>query len=302
VEPVLDGLLKDQIRGDHQIAGMLAAYKGKPAFFYQKSPADTDRGWTKPCYPRADYNIDMRYDPERKTSGALTINVWCTSECEAMPEDIEKRFTELVGGTFYTDKERATVCAIWNRSDAFAFESAGAGLNNTAPEVFGVTMLFDLTEFPEQVTTDPDPILALNAWTRRNFPGMTIIAYDDTLPVWRPTDANPAVYWRFERAENDLRSYAVNWYNGHFAAHIIADTVKERNGWIKAITEAIMVEGEILLTDESPMFAKQVAIRHGADPLREGQMQLTGRYGVLAGHRRERARIPLWNPNYKQEV
>ena len=42
---MLDGLLKKQVCGYTQIAGTLTSYNGKPAFFYQKSPMDTDRRW-----------------------------------------------------------------------------------------------------------------------------------------------------------------------------------------------------------------------------------------------------------------
>ena len=281
---------------------MLATYKGGPAFFYQKSPQDDDRGWQKPAFPRVDHNIDMRYDPERKVSGALSVNVWCNTESKFMPEDIERRLIELISGTFYTTRERTTVCAIWNRSDAFVYEMPSNIGGNAAPEVFGVTLLFDLMQFPEQLTTDPDPIQGLNNWTRANFPGMTVIAHDATPAVWRPSDENPAVYWRFESAAaNDRQSYAVNWYTGQFAAHVVAGSVTERNRWTKAMTELIQIEGEVILADGSPMFAKQIAIRHGADPLREGQFSLTGQYGVLAAHRKERAGPPLNRATVSEE-
>ena len=292
---MLEKLLKNQIRGDPEIAGMLAIYKGNPAFFYQKSPQDTDHGWQKPVFPRVDFNIDKQFDPERKTAGILSINVWCSAECVAMPEDIEKRLTALISGTFYTSQQQQeTVCAIWSRSDAFQFESpAGIG-SNTAPEVFGVTVSFDLMEFPQQITTDPDPVQGLNCWTKAHFPSVTIINHDVTAPVWKPADKTPAVYWRFEGVTvNDRQSYTVNWYTGQFAAHLIAGSVPERNRWIKAIVEQIQLEGEILLADGSPMFAKQIAIRHNADPLREGQIMLTGQYGVLAQHRKEYAHPPI---------
>ena len=44
------------------------------------------------------------------------------------------------------------------------------------------------------------------------------------------------------------------------------------------------------------MFAQRIAIRHDADPLRVGQLLLTGKYGVLAQHRRERAANLLTGP------
>jgi hypothetical protein len=85
----------------------------------------------------------------------------------------------------------------------------------------------------------------------------------------------------------------VNWYTGSFAAHIVADSVTERNRWIKAIVEQIQLAGEVMLLDGSPMFANQITIRHSADPLREGQLSLTGQYGVLARHRKDYAQAPL---------
>jgi hypothetical protein len=291
---VLEVLIKDQIRGDADIAGMLASYQGKPAFFFQKAPSDTDRDWKNPCYPRMDFSVSNRYDPERKTSGTLEINIWCSTECRHMPEDIEARVVELVSGTFYTGGH-GTTCAVWNRSDAFHFEGQNAS-DNTEPEVFGITALFDLMEFPEQQTTAPDPIQGLNLWTRKHFSGANIINLDSTPPVWKPTDLNPEIYWRFEGMDSDDRqSYAATWYTGNFAAHLIAETVTERNRWTKALIERIQHDGEILLADGSPMFIKRVTVRHGADPLREGQLLITGLYGVLRG---EYAQAPLNNANF----
>jgi hypothetical protein len=301
---MLDGILKKQIRDDPDMAGMLTRYKDSPAFFYQKSPQDDDRGWdgNKPTFPRADYNIDMRYDPERKVAGTMALNVWCTTESMAMPEDIEKRLVKLINGTFYTNRNRETVCAVWNHSAAFGFEMPVNVGGNTAPEVIGVTINFDLLLFPEQLSTDPDPIQGLNNWTREYFPGMTVITLDELPEVWNPSEANPAIYWRFVgTAANDKQTYAVNWYTGIFAVHVITGEVTERNRWTKAIIEKIQLEGEIVLVDGSPMFAKQITIKHSADPLREGQFMLTGQYGVLAQHRKEYIQIPINRAGFSQE-
>ncbi|MFP3153131.1 hypothetical protein LQZ18_01610 [Lachnospiraceae bacterium ZAX-1] len=296
---MIEQLINEQISSDPQIRGMLTTYKGAPAFFYQKAPQDNDKGWTKPCYPRADFNIDMRYDPERKTSGTLSINVWCTTECATVGSDdpdkaVEKRLIELIGGTFYTGEESATTCAVWNRSDAFSIEGTASTGQTTAPEVFGIAILFDLTEFPDQITTAPDPIQGANSWTKLHFPQMMVIAHDEMPPIWKPNDTNPAIYWRFEGTASESRqSYAVTWYIGNFAAHVISESVTERNKWTKALIEQIQLDGEIILEDTSPMFIQQIQIRHNADPLREGQLSLTGQYGVLAQHRKEHAQEGL---------
>lgn len=293
-------LLLQQITEDEQMGGMLASYNKAPAAFYQKAPSDSRPGWGKPKYPRLDFNVDMHHDPERKTEGVLTVNIWCTNECPAVGDldpdrAIEQRLLELVSGVFYTDGNRETFCVEWERSDEFLYESGEKG-NNTPPEVYGLTVTFSVFAFPEQITTSPDPIQGLNAWTKRHFQKMTAIAYDDMPPIWKPTDENPAIYWRFTGTSSTNRqSYSVAWYTGMFAAHIIAESVPERNKWTKAIIEWAQLEGEVILPDTSPMFINRIAVRHNADPLRDGQLELTGQYGVL---RVEDAQIRLLHPYY----
>ncbi len=293
-------LIHEQVSADTQIAGMLAAYNGTPAFFYQKAPSDSRKGWGDPRYPRADFNLDTRQDPERKTAGTLTVNIWCTTECPAigaMDPDraIEQRMMELISGTFYTGADRTTVCAEWERSDEFVAEVNNAA-GNTTPEVYGLTMTFLLMEFPVQISTTPDPIQGLNAWVKTHFPPMAAIAYDEMPPIWKPSDETPAIYWRFEgTASTSRQSYAVTWYTGTFAAHVITENVTERNKWTKAIIEWAQLDGEVILADASPMFINRITVRHNAAPLRDGQLELTGQYGVL---RVEDAQIRLLHPYY----
>jgi len=297
-------LIDRQIAGDAQMAGMLAAYNGAPASFYQKAPSDSRRGWGEPRYPRIDFNVDMRYDPERKEAGTLTVNIWCTTECPAAgsldpDRAIERRLMELISGTFYTGADGTTVCAVWERSDEFEYEGSLNTKDNTAPEVYGLTVTFGLMEFPVQISTAPDPVHGLNAWTKKHFPQVTAVAYDAMPPVWKPTDKKPAVYWRFEGAEaTDRQCYAVTWFTGTFAAHVIAESVSERNKWTKAVIERAQMDGEVILADTSPMLLNRVIVRHNADPLREGQIVLKGQYGVLAQPPKEPAQVRLMHPHY----
>jgi len=294
-------LVQEQLAADAQIGGMLAAYNGRPAVFYQKAPSDSRGGWGRPRYPRLDFNVDMRHDAERRAEGLLTFNIWCSAECSEIggqdaDRAIESRLMELIGGTLYTGSDRVTLCAEWERSDEFNIESTEP--NSTMPEIYGLTVTFELMEFPEQLTTDPDPVQGLNEWTKRYFAGMTVIAHDEMPPIWKPVDARPAIYWRFEgTASTGRQSYAVTWFTGTFAAHVLAASVSERNKWTKAIIERAQVDGEIVLPDGSPMFIRQISVRHNADALREGQLVLTGMYGVLAQHRKEAAQIKLMHPN-----
>ena len=299
-------LIQKQLKEDTQMAGMLAAYNGEPAIFYQKAPSDSRPGWQNPRYPRVDFNVDMRQDPERRTAGTLTVNIWCTTECPEIGDQdpdraIERRLMELISGTFYTGQDRETICAEWERSDEFVYEGGSNTTDNTHPEVYGLTVSFQLMAFPEQLSTTPDPVHGLNAWTKKYFPPMMAIAYDTMSPIWKPTDKTPAIYWRFEgTASTNRQSYSVTWYTGTFAAHVIAESVTERNRWTKAIIERAQIEGEVVLQDESPMFINRITIRHNADPLREGQLGLTGQYGVLAQPPKEPAQTKLIHPYHNR--
>jgi len=295
-------LVHEQLSADAQLGGMLTAYDGRPAVFYQKAPSDSAPSWGKPRYPRVDFNVDMRRDPERRTAGTMTFNIWCSTECPELGDQdpdraIEARLVELVSGTFYTGSDRVSVCAEWERSDEFSLENSQQ--NASMPEIYGLSVTFELMEFPEQITTSPDPVQGLNEWTKRHFGRMTAIACDEMPPVWKPTDLNPAIYWRFEgTAGTDRQSYAVTWFTGTFAAHVLAESVTQRNKWTKAIIERAQADGEVILPDESPMFINRIIVRHNADPLREGQLALTGQYGVLAQPPKEPAQIKLIHPHH----
>lgn len=297
-------LIQRQLSADPQLGGMLASFNGEPCIFYQKAPHDSRPGWGDVRYPRMDFNVDVCQDPERKTAGTMTFNIWCSTECPEIGNQdpdraIETRLTELIDGTFYTG-DGTTVCAEWERSDEFATATnLQTSQSSSLPEVYGLTVVFELMEFPRQITTNPDPIQGLNQWTKHHFREMVVIAWDDMPPVWKPTDPHPAIYWRFAGTESTNRqSYAVTWFTGTFAAHIIAESTTERNKWIKAIAERAQVDGEVILPDTSPMFIQRLAIQHGADALRDGQFLLTGRYGVLTQPVKEPTPIKLNHPYY----
>lgn len=295
-------LVQEQVAADVQIGEMLAAYNGRSAVFYQKSPSDSRCGWGSARYPRVDFNVDMRHDAERRAAGTMTFNIWCSTECAApgvggldADRAIENRLIELISGTFYTGSDKVTVCAEWERSDEFNIESTQQ--NGTMPEIYGLTVTFELMEFPEQITTNPDPVQGLNEWTKHYFAKMLVIGHDEMPPIWKPSGEKPAIYWRFEgTASENRQSYAVTWFTGTFAVHIIAESIVERNQWTKAIIERAQLDGEIILPDTSPMFIKKISVRHNADALREGQLGLVGMYGVLAQRYKETAQIKLLHP------
>lgn len=297
-------LVYSHAENDPTLSSLLTTYQGKPAIFYQQSPSDVDDGFSRPCFPRMNFNIDKTADPERKIAGVLTFSIFATNESVSNtggdPDtEIDQRLRELFDGAFFSEDGKTT-CTVWASSDAFSAEPKVKTTEASPTEVIGVISTYYLTEFPSQITTEPDPVVGCNRWLKQHFPETKSIEFDTLPTVWKGSDVEPAVYWRFEGEDSLRENYSVSWYLARLCVHVITDTIQERNRWTKAIVEALKRDGEVLLEDESPMFVKQISIKHDGDALRTGQIFITGEYGVLETKRKERAAPRLMKPYFRK--
>lgn len=291
---MLEDLICRRLCENEQLTKMLAKHNGKPAVFFQTAPGDVSIGWSqRRQYPRITCIVDMQADAERKTSGQLTVNIWCC-ENKVAPEDIEPIVREIFCGIFLTPKEKETYSIAWARSDPFEVQEAQTGQKT---QVIGTSVAFDIFAFPQQVTSDPDPVLAINEYTRRLCPDCKIIGYDRLPEEYTPTANAPAFYWRFGSMGVDKVSWAVSWVVGILGGHIFAPTTEDRLKWLKFIAQQMAVDEEAIMLDNSPMFFTGLKADSTADHLRNGQIQLRVKYGIL--RKREQAIHPLLNPEIK---
>lgn len=268
----LEDLICRRLCCNENLAPLLARHNGKTAVFFQTAPGDTSSGWGQHVeYPRITCIVDMQADAERKTSGRLTLNIWC-SESKAAPEDIEPIVRDILCGIFLTPCAGETYSLAWARSDLFEV---------TDTKVIGTSVAFDIFSFPNQVTSDPDPVLAINEYTRRLCPNCTIIGYDALPEEYTPTEAAPAFYWRFGSMGIDKVSWATSWVTGILGGHVFAPTTEERLRWLKYIAQRVVIDEEAIMLDGSPMFFTGLKADSAADYLRTGQIQLRVKYGIL---------------------
>lgn len=274
---MLDNLIYKTLTGHDQLAGMLAKYDGQPAIFYQQAPQDTDRKWDEINYPMIAYVSDNQYNPERKSAGTLMVDVFTTKNNDLGPEDISPTIVETLSELFLTG-EGTTICIVWNRTDTFKQQIR----DESEPEISGNTISFDILEFPPQISVNPDPVLALNQWLKTIAPQGVFIGYDSLPESLRPTDTNPAFYWRAAGAGSVVKNtYAVAWLEAQIVGHIFCPSPAERLKWIRAITDKLAIQGFVALSDGSPMIVNRIAYNPAANPLHEGQITITGTYGVL---------------------
>lgn len=283
----LEEIVYSVLAGSRALASALTSYNGKPAVFYGSAPDDKADGWDgRTQFPRIDYTADYVSNPERKTSGVLAVNIMC-AEDGVLPEEIEPLVRNLLCGVFLTPSGGIPHSLAWARSEAYdRRREDGDGI------VTGISVLFDLYAFPAQVTTDPDPVLAMNRFAEVALPDAEIIGgRKPTAEVFVPTPERPAIYFRLESLQTERETNTVAWLDGVVAGHVFAGG--EETIWIKRLADRLAEAGEVEMLDTSPMFMRTVRADNTLDALSAGQLRLSVRFGIL---RRPGYHHPLMRP------
>lgn len=135
---------------------------------------------------------------------------------------------------------------------------------------------FVVLSFPLHVTTEPDPVAAMNQWIPERFSSLQVDSKN-----WAISDEAPAVYWRLSSLAALEHNPAGTWMEATLMGHILAPSPIGRLKWLKKITETIALTECIYLADGSPLFFKTVAADSQADHIKQGQIKLTVKYGLL---------------------
>lgn len=272
----LEDLIYNRLANDTALVGKLAKYNSETAVFYQLAPADTADGWDGAQYPRIDYTIEMRADPERQSAGQAIINIW-SCRTGIMPEEIEPDVRSALCGIFIAPDGEPPYSLAWLRSDSFD----AANDAEKAKSIVGITILFDVYAFPEQVTCDPDPVLAINFYAKDLEPGAKVIGHDPLPAFYEPGSESPAFYFRLVSLETSDETNTIAWMNGILAGHVFAPTAEARLRWLRYLVDALALDGEVIMLDTSPMTIRKLTADAGSDPLAQGQLRIQMRFGIL---------------------
>lgn len=270
-----EDLIYQRLIGSRDLSNQLARYGDAPAVFFQTAPDDKATAWkNRKQYPRIDYLVDLQSNPERKTSGTLTLNIW-SAEDGTPPEELEPIVLQLLCGVFLVPDNSPPYALAWARSEPFE-ATAGKGENGI---IVGASLTFDVYAFPCQATTDPDPILAINRYIKQHAPEATVIGSDELERVTVPTAANPAFYFRLEMIQTQRETNTVAWVDAILAGHLFA--AGEEVTWLKAIFDDLALDGEVIMLDDSPMFITNLKADTTYDATSTGQMRIAVRFGLL---------------------
>lgn len=273
----LQEMIYDRLRNDEDIESMTATYDDGAAVFYQMpAPQDDERWGSAIQYPRIDYLLDMMDNPARNANGVLTINIWCDTQEGVEPEDIESRIKALLHASF-AQADDYPYCFSWVRSDAFEIKKQ----QEETVRIIGVTVSFDVIACPKQETTNPDPIKALNDWTKEILPDAKVICRDEIDGWFTPTKETPAVYWRVASEDIKEQHFAYTWLNITAEGHVYAPTADDRLHTMAILKTAASLIGHVTMEDGSPLLQKNFESKPSLNYPKVGQLKFEGSFGIL---------------------
>lgn len=271
----------------------LAKYSGLPAVFSASAPEDNQEGWEGPeQYPRIVYGYDMQTNMERKSAGVLTVSLLCRNTAEEAPEEIEPEVRKCLRDVMLNPAGGPPYCFTWAGMDAFTVDDEKTGL------LIGSEIRFDILEYPSQETTDPDPVMATNKYIKELYPECLIMGYDRMEEITEATAERPVIYCRLTSADKSEETNTVAWMDGRIAVHILCPDSGIRLKMAADISKKMSLDGEIIMLDSSPMFIKRLQVNYQSDYLRDGQIFVTGHYGLLR-YRAKPHSIQSAHVNYK---
>lgn len=271
---VLEELIYKRFAGSEGLARHLAVFNGMPAIFSQEPPDGSQEGWGSPAhYPRAVYGFDMQANNERHSAGTLSVSLLCQNTADSTPEVIEPYIRACLrdvllkpGGTPY--------CFTWAGTDSFTIEEK-KGIITT-----GCETRFDILEYPQETT---GPVPAVNQYIKELYPGSLVIGLDRLEEITEASDKRPVIYCRLLSSDKAEETNNVAWTDSRIAVHVLCPGNSRRRELAAGIGDSLSLAGEITMPDKSPMFIKRLQTDYGADYLKEGQVILTGHYGILRG-------------------
>ncbi len=273
---VLEELIYKRFVSSESLVEHLARFNGLPAIFSPDAPEDNQDGWGgQTQYPKVVYYFDLQANEERHSAGTLSVSLLCQNTTEIMPENLEPFVKDCLRDVILQPTGGNPYCFAWARTDAFTIEEKKESLT------IGSEIRFDLLEYPLQETSDPDPVMAMNKYIKELYPECRIMGYDRMEEITEATGERPVIYCRLISVDKSEETNTVAWMDGRIAIHIFCPKNEIRLKMAAAIANRMSLDGEIILFDHSPMLIKRLQANYKSDYLKDGQIFVTGHYGLL---------------------
>lgn len=270
----IEALIRKRLLSRTELSEKLAVFGGMPAIFFQEAPDDKDESWGDAQYPRIVFSANTFADPARDRRKVMFVDIICSTTGTA-PEEIEPLVREALTGVFFTPDVGETFSAKWRETQVFK-EAVG----DREPLIVGMTLNFDIYEYPLLETSDPDPIAAMCSYVETWCEKFAVIRKAWLRGIYEPTREHPAIYFSRGVTTVDRETNTVVWMNSEIIVHLFAPSLHDRIEWGEQFLQPLAFAGEITMLDDSPMFIKQIKGDAAGDEL-TGQLRISVQYGLL---------------------
>lgn len=269
-----EALIRKRLLANDSLAKVLATFGGIPAIFYQEAPDDTSEHWDRDQYPRIVFLADTFSDAEHGSRKVLSVDIMCSSTGVA-PEKLEPFVRQALESVFFTPEDTVPFISVWRESQAFQAQSGEQG-----KLIYGITLSFDIYEYPPLITSDPDPITAISRYVQEWDENIAVIGFTELSDVYVPSRNHPAIYFSLSSRTINRQTNTVVWLDAEIVIHLFAPTIQDRIEWLEQLSQSLALDGEIIMLDKSPMFLRQLRGDTAGDEI-TGQLRLSVQYGLL---------------------
>ncbi len=288
----LEELIRKRFVESENLVKNLAVFADMPAVFSPSPPEENQEGWNGVTqYPMVYYSYDLQANEERQSAGTLLVSLLCSNTTDVIPEALEPLIKDCLRDVVLAPDGGTPYCFAWAGTEAFAVEE------KKGDETIGCEIRFDILAYPSQITTDPDPVDAVNEYLKKMYPECVVIGYDRLKETTEAVPERPVLYCRLLTADKNMETNTVVWMDAGMSIHILCPDSDTRIKITAAISNRMSIDGEIIMLDDSPMFLKKLQADYKSDYLKDGQIFFVGHYGLL---RRPAKQKPLNTVNYKR--
>ena len=271
----LEELIYKRFTEDKELIKYLTKFAGVPAVFSPESPNANQEGWRgESQYPKIIYNFDLQASEERKSAGTLYVYLLCQNTVGVVPEIIELEVKKCLRDVILTPTGGTPYCFAWAKTDAFTMDEDKESLT------IGSEIRFDIMEYPNQETTDPDPIVALSRCIKELYPEAIVLGMDQ-IGEFTEAEKAPVIYCRIVTMDkvSGHNMNMISWVECRIALHLLCPDRAKSLKMLSAIMQKLSVEEKVILLDGSPMSVSDIRMDMQSDYLKQGQLQITGRFG-----------------------
>lgn len=296
----LEELIRKRFLSSENLVKHLSVYGETPAVFSSEPPEENQADWNGGTqYPMIVYSYDLQANEERQSAGVLSVSLLCQNTTDVMPEAIEPLVKDCLRDVILKPEGGLPYCFAWARTDAFSIDGNRASYASKDIVTIGCEIRFDILVYPSQEITNPDPVVAMNKYLKEMYPECLVIGYDRLEEITEATAENPVLYCRLLSADKSKETNMVTWMDSRVAIHILCPDSSVRMKMAAAISNKMSLDGEIIMLDDSPMFMKRVQANYKSDYLKDGQIFVTGYYGLLR-HRAKYKPLNVANMSYTE--